>query len=83
MNEKIDDGRWLVRREVDVSGVSSYLDIPMASSRVEADALLEALRLIQEKGSGVGEPNRSRGLPHTRNPTAAQIQAMRRRGLRL
>lgn len=83
MNEKIDDGRWLVRREVDVSGVSSYLDIPMASSRVEADALLEALRLIQEKGRGVGEPNRSRGLPHTRNPTAAQIQAMRRRGLRL
>ncbi len=83
MNEKIDDGRLLARREIDAAKFSAYIDIPMASSRVEAGALLDVLRLIHEKGAGVGEPNRASGLPHTRNPTYAQIQAMRRRGLRL
>ena len=83
MNEKIDDGRLVARREIDAKRFTSYVDIPMESSRVEAETLLDVLRQVQANGSLTGEPNRSTGTPHTRNPTFAQIQAMRRKGLRL
>ncbi|OIP28233.1 hypothetical protein AUK22_04500 [bacterium CG2_30_54_10] len=83
MNKKIDDGRLIVRCEVNVKGCRSYPDIPMASSRIEADALISVLQTIEKRGPSIGEPNRSSGFPHRRNPTYAQIQSIRRRGFLL
>lgn len=83
MNAKIDDGDILVRREVDVKGLRCYLDIPQASSRVEAQALLEVLGRIRREGRWVGIPNRTDAVDYRRNPTPSQIGALRRKGLSL
>lgn len=83
MNAKIDDGDIIVRREVDVKGLRCYLDIPQASSRVEAEALLEVLGVIRKNGRVVGMPNRTEAVDYRRNPTPAQILRLRRAGFGL
>ncbi len=80
MNEKIDDGAIIERREVDVSGIRSYIDIPMASSRLEGEALLESIGKIRREGRGAGVPNRTDAVRYVRNPTFSQIQEIRRKG---
>jgi len=83
MNPKIDDGDILVRREVDVRGLRCYLDIPQASSRIEADALTEVLGKVRREGRWVGIPNRTEKVDYRRNPTPSQIVGLRRKGLGL
>ncbi|HNW35385.1 MAG TPA: formyltransferase family protein [Candidatus Ozemobacteraceae bacterium] len=83
MNAKIDDGDILVRREVDVRGLRCYLDIPQASSRIEAEALIDVLGKVRREGRWVGIPNRTETIDYRRNPTPSQIVELRRRGLRL
>lgn len=83
MNAKIDDGDILVRREVDVRGLRCYLDIPQASSRVEADALIDVLGKIRREGRWVGIPNRTDKVDYRRNPAPAQILELRRKGFGL
>ncbi|MFZ2961467.1 MAG: formyltransferase family protein [Candidatus Ozemobacteraceae bacterium] len=83
MNEKIDDGRILVRREVPTQGVRSYIEIPLRSSRLEAESLTFVLERFAENPGWEGYPNQRAALPHTKNPSPAQIAEWRRKGLRL
>ena len=83
MNEKIDDGKILIRREIPVDGIRSYVEIPGRSSRYEAEALRYCLERLAAQPDWAGFPNQSSDLPHTRTPAPSQIAAWRRRGLRL
>lgn len=83
MNEKIDDGKILVRREIPVDGLRSYVEIPGRSSRYEAEALRFCLERLAGQPDWAGYPNQRSELPHTRTPAPGQIAAWRRRGLGL
>ncbi|MBF0499781.1 MAG: hypothetical protein HQM09_06595 [Candidatus Riflebacteria bacterium] len=83
MNEKIDDGDILLRQEVGVKHVRSYLDIPYASSYSESENLLDCLHAIAGRGKFVSMKNVCDQPRYTRSPTMNQILAMRRRGLQL
>lgn len=83
MNEKIDDGDILDRREVDTAGCRSYIEIPYRSSKIEADCLLKNLARIRDEGRFVGIPNRTDSINYTRTPPPAKIAEIRRRGLKL
>ena len=83
MNRKIDDGEIILTQEVDVAGVESYVEIPLRSSRIEAEKLLEVLARIAAEGKWFSRENRSDAVTHTRNPSLSQIREMRRKGYRL
>ena len=83
MNEKIDDGLIIERREVPTAGLRSYLDLPYRSSLVEADCLTGVLRRLAREGKAGGTPNRCATINFTRTPTPTQIVAWRRKGLKL
>ena len=83
MNEKIDDGSIIDRCEVTTRGFRSYLEIPMASSRQEADCLRKILARLRKEGKVAGIPNRCDTINYTRTPTPAVIAGWRRAGLRV
>ena len=83
MNPKIDDGDILLRKEVDVSGVKKYVEIPLRSSHQEADALLACIERIGREGRFVGIPNRTEKEHFTRNPKPSAILEFRRKGFHL
>ena len=83
MNEKIDDGNILAVKTVDTAGVKSYIEIPMRSSEIEADAILEVIKKIKETGKIEGIPNKTENKKHTRNPDVSKIKELRKRGFNL
>jgi methionyl-tRNA formyltransferase len=83
MNRKIDDGRIILTKEVNIFGAVNYTDIPMISSKSETDALMECLQEIRDKGSAAGRENKSDNIRVTKNPNFQEIQKMRKKGLRL
>jgi methionyl-tRNA formyltransferase len=83
MNEKIDDGDIIARREVDTTGCRSYIEIPFRSSRIESSCLIDVLANIAKDGRKVGIPNRTEKENYTRNPDVGMIGKIRRRGFKL
>ncbi len=83
MNEKIDDGMIIERREVPTAGLKCYLDLPFRSSLIEAECLVGVLRRIHREGRTGGTPNRCDTINYTRTPVPSQIASWRRRGLKL
>jgi len=83
MNEKIDDGNIIEVREVDVRGVDRYIDIPMKSSLVEAQAVKDCLEKIIKEGKNAGVPNKCEKVNYTRNPDYQVIKQIKAKGLKL
>ncbi|MEZ7890131.1 MAG: formyltransferase family protein [Candidatus Wallbacteria bacterium] len=83
MNEKIDDGNIITVKTVSTEGVKSYIEIPMRSSLIEADAILETIKKINETGKIEGFPNKTENKKHTRNPDVSKIKELRKRGFYL
>ncbi len=83
MNEKIDDGDIIDRREVNVEGCKSYIEIPFRSSKLESRCLIDVLANIARDGRKVGIPNKTVKENYTRNPGISMIGKIRRRGFKL
>lgn len=82
MNQKIDDGHILEKKEINVSGVRKYTDIPMISSTFEADCLIECLEKLKREGWFKSMDNKSGSIRFTKNPTTTEIRNMRKNGLK-
>lgn len=84
MNARIDDGDIIqVHTVANAREIRSYPELVQASSEFEGPALLDCLRKIRDHGRATGVLNRTEQKCFSRNPTFAQIAALRRRGLRL
>lgn len=83
MNEKIDDGTIIARKQIPAAKCNSYIQIPLLSSHYESEVLINSLAMIEKDGKKVGIPNISSKVRHTRNPNLSQIEQIRRMGLRL
>ena len=83
MNEKIDDGDIIARREIDTSGCKSYIEIPLRSSKAESGCLIDCMTKIQREGRFTGIKNKTKKLNYTRNPTPKDVGLIRTRGYRL
>ena len=83
MNEKIDDGEIICRKEIDAGKFSNYLDIPFHSSIIESKCLLECLEKINSKGRYFVQSNKTDKVNFTKNPTYSVIQKIRKSGKKL
>ncbi len=83
MNEKIDDGNIINVKEIDVSGVTDYIEIPMKSSLVEAGVIRESIEKIIIEGKNAGHPNKCEKINYTRNPGFKDIKKIKAKGLKL
>ncbi|MFZ5986388.1 MAG: formyltransferase family protein [Bacillota bacterium] len=83
MNEKIDDGHILKIKEIDISNIKKYTDIPMISSIYEAECLLECMDKISREGWFKTLDNKNEKVRFTRNPTMQEIRKMLKKGLKL
>ena len=83
MNRKIDDGNIVAKCKIDVNGIDSYIDIPMKSSKFEADVLIDSIKKIKEDNKYMVEKNITDRENYTRNPTVEEIKKIRKMGLKL
>ena len=82
MNEKIDAGKILVRREVSRPGEKDYIAYLARTGLEEGRALAELIREVAATGKlPEGTPNICSSPVYTRNPTREQIRRMRRDGM--
>lgn len=82
MNEKIDDGRILVLKEVSHPGEKNYIEYLSRTGREEGRVLAELLDRIAQTGTlPEGEANRCEKSVYTRNPDRARIREMREGGM--
>lgn len=83
MNEKIDDGNIIQVKEIDAQGINNYIDIPMKSSLVEAETIIECLEKIKVEGKNAGFSNKCEKVNYTRNPDYKTIRQIKAKGLKL
>ena len=83
MNEKIDDGDIITVKEIDAASVDNYIDIPMKSSLIEADTIIECIDKIKTEGRSVGVSNKCEKVNYTKNPDFKTIKKIKAKGLKL
>ncbi|MBU7006019.1 formyltransferase family protein [Phosphitispora fastidiosa] len=83
MNEEIDGGNIIITKQIDLSKVKTYPDIPRISSIAESEQLLLSLIKISQSGYFFSDKNISMRPKYTKNPSLKQIRLMTKTGFRL
>lgn len=83
MNEKIDDGKIIAVKEIDISKIKNYIEIPFLSSINEAIELAQCLKDIGKNKKISGKNNIAVQKNYTKNPSLKEIRDIIKSGLKL